>query len=91
MKTNMTLTIDTEVLIELRKRKINKSKVVNIYLRRFLEIADEEKQPDDLEELNTKLIKEEIKVDQIKEKMEEIERKKRKMIEHQRKRLIIPG
>jgi len=74
MKTQKTLSIDFEVLIELQKKNLNVSKLVNDYLKEFLNIKEDNKGKR-LSQLKEEILKEESKLLEKKRITKELEEK----------------
>lgn len=63
MKSNVNMTLDTEVVIEIRKQNLNISAIVNSFLREFT---------------NTEKKEENIILESLKRRIKELEEKKKK-------------
>lgn len=85
MKSQVNFSIDTEVLIELDKEDVNKSALVEGFLREYLQLNDKEKvNPKELEKL---ILKAKIRVDTLEAKRKEVEAEEKARIEEEAKRL----
>lgn len=81
MKSHLTVTIDTDVLIELRKKDANISQLINSFLRDYLQFQTEGKKIDLLSEVNKELIQANARVVDLQERRKELVRKGQVVIE----------
>ena len=73
MKSQTNITLDTNVLLAIRERKINISGLINEYLKEFLNLKAEKNEVK-LEQLNSEILKQETEILEKKKIREETEK-----------------
>ena len=81
MKTNITISIDSEVYLELKGKNIVISHTVNNYLRSYLNLKEEPKVKD-LEKLKKKALITESKLVKLREKIDKQEKETKEKEKH---------